>query len=206
MLSARLVFVSRPFPRGALALERASLTKSSSTRRQRPHARPRQSRCRRPGRSRSIRAPEDRQRGPGTWLPRRGDPTRWALQRRRPILGARRGAQIGDAMVCAGVTNKLAKPYLYPTKASARGAQMRDAGEEVLTRLKPGNPPRRISWSVRVRFCQFFLAQFRLRRSRVYARSRFPPRRNVLDLRLRYGVAYMHGCSLYGWSLLFAER
>ena len=56
--------------------------------------------------------------------------------------------EIGDAMVCADVTKKLAKPYLYPTKASARGAQMRDAGEEVLTRLKPGNPPRRISWSV----------------------------------------------------------
>jgi len=62
---------------------------------------------------------------------------------------------------------KLAKPYLYPTKASARGARLRAAEEEVLARLMPGNPPRRISWSVQVRFCQFFRAQFRLRREAV---------------------------------------
>jgi len=76
---------------------------------------------------------------------------------------------------------KLAKPYLYPTKASTRGAQMSAALGKVSPRLKPGNPPRRISWSVPVRFCQFFLAPFRLRRSRdVRAgvrRRGAPPRR-----------------------------
>ena len=61
---------------------------------------------------------------------------------------------------------KLAKPYLYPTKATARVAPMGVAGEEVLTHPKPGNPPRRISLSVQVRFCQFFLGHFRLRRNR----------------------------------------
>ncbi|HUY32204.1 MAG TPA: hypothetical protein VMV69_05440, partial [Pirellulales bacterium] len=45
-------------------------------------------------------------------------------------------------------------------------AQMGVAGEEVLTHPKPGNPPRRISLSVQVRFCQFFLGHFRLRRNR----------------------------------------
>ena len=84
---------------------------------------------------------------------------------------------VGDRSPAVGCgKKKLAKPYLYPTKASTRGEQMNAALEEVISRLKPGNPPRRISWSVPVRFCQFFLAQFRLRRSRdlVAERKRCP--------------------------------
>jgi len=77
---------------------------------------------------------------------------------------------------------KLAKPYLYPTKATARVAQMGVADEEVLTHPKPGNPPRRIPLSVQVRFCQFFLRHFRLRHNR-----RPPTRRRAGDDLLTMG-------------------
>ncbi|HUY34449.1 MAG TPA: hypothetical protein VMV69_17010 [Pirellulales bacterium] len=99
--------------------------------------------------------------------PRQNKPVKPSFEKNSNASSRRIRAAFGRASrLGARGEKKLAKPYLYPTKASALGAQMNAALEEVLTRLKPGNPPRRISWSVPVRFCQFFLAQFRLRRSR----------------------------------------